>query len=226
MSGYLGGLDALLEPTSTSSNTAPRQSPVRRDDAGAVADRAVAEIEKGQALRPFDDGGEGEGATSVSTSLLASPIRGVSDKAWTRFVSCMRTAEPRAISASNALGAWEMKPRRLSDLGRMKELSSVRSPSGRMAWTGEWVPPLTTDAFLSDQKEQYRTFSESMTRYVAGLRDGSIKRPKDGVKRGTTLSGVLAILHRAGPQALAQWNIDERRFPDTVALFEKCNGIF
>ena len=41
-----------------------------------------------------------------------------------------------------------------------------------------------------------------------------------------TLSGALAILHRCGPNGLKSWSDESARFPMTVALFERTNGIF
>ncbi len=159
-------------------------------------------------------------------ATLDSPIEGVSDEAWTEFACAMRTAQPTAVSASNALGAWEIKPRRLADLGLMKELHRTRAPTGRMVWVGEPIAPFTIRGFLEDLPMQYRTFAESMRRYVAGLRDGSIPRPDGGRPAGMSLSGILGILHRCGPSGLKSWNDPEKQFNDTRELYDRANGVF
>jgi hypothetical protein len=78
--------------------------------------------------------------------------------------------------------------------------------------------------FLTDPNLQYVTFVKSMKNYVDGLRSGTITKPDGGKPAGATLSGVLAILHRAGPQGLKNWNID--RFQQTEELYERVNNIF
>ena len=65
-----------------------------------------------------------------------------------------------------------------------------------------------------------------MRRYVDGLRDGSVAKPKGGWPVGMTLSGALAVLQRCGPSGLVTWNDAGKRFPATVTLYERANGIF
>lgn len=161
-----------------------------------------------------------------STRLLPSEIPNVSDEAWTCFVFAMKTAQPGAISASNALGMFELKARRLADLGLVKDIKRARSPLGRLMWVGEFVPPLTQRDFLSKSAVQYRTFVDSMRLYIDGLCNGTIVKPEGGFPAGMTLSGALAVLHRGGPNGLKGWNDEDDRFEDTVALFERANGIF
>lgn len=156
--------------------------------------------------------------------VVPSLIEGVSDQAWTEFVMAMRTAQPGAVSASNALGMFELKPRRLADLGLVRNVALTRSPTNRMAWVGEFVAPLTQKKFLGSPEVQYRAFAESMRRYVDGLTDGTV--PSESRPEDMTLSGALAILHRCGPNGLKSWANEDKRFPDTIALYDKVNGIF
>jgi len=157
--------------------------------------------------------------------FLQSEIEGVSDEAWTNFVLSMKTALPNAVSASGAFGMFEMRPRRLADLGITKNVVPVNSPTRRMMWIGEWVPPLTEEKFLKSPKIQYETFVNSMKNYDAGMADGSIKAPEYWPEE-MTWSGALAILHKCGPSGLVTWADEERRLPATLDLYYKTNGLF
>jgi len=180
------------------------------DDIEQIAERVVAEVEAAdRALRPL---------ATEEKRFLKSELPGVSDEEWTQFVLAMKTANLNEVSDSNAYGMFEMKPRRLVDLGLMKSVKPVNARStGHMAWKGEWKSPLSEKGFLESAEVQYRAFSESMKRYAKALE----KRPND-----MTLSGALAVLHRCGPNGLVIWGDEDRRFPDTVALFDATNGLF
>ncbi len=186
------------------------------------------------ALRPFfvDDDEvpvpveSAPASAPVPSRALKSEIPGVSDEAWTTFAKALKTASPSAVSASNAFGMFELKPRRLEDLGLVTNTTCTRSPTGRMVWVGEFVPPMTLKSFLGSPKLQYRAFAASMKNYVDRLRNGSIPRPDGGKPDGMTLSGALAILHRCGPSGLKTWNDESKRFEDTKALYENANGVF
>ena len=151
-------------------------------------------------------------------SALTSAIPGVSDEAWTKFVRVMRTAEPKAISASNAVGMFEMMPRRLSDLGLVENLARKKLPSGRVGWVFAFVPPLTAEQFLGSSLVQYRVFCDSMRDYVRRIDSGEIEIPA-----GMSLSGALAVLHRAGPEGLRPGG---EQFPATKALYARAKDIF
>jgi hypothetical protein len=184
-------------------------------------DEIAREVERA-VLAPFEE----ERAAPARESLLKSELSGVSDEKWTKFAKAMRTQEVGAISASNEMGLFAMKPRRLADLGIMRELNQVRAPTGRMIWVGAFAAPLTQDAFLRSPKVQYIAFADSMRRYADDLQSKKISRPDKGVDQGTTRSGVLAILHKSGLSGLQHWGDKEKRFPNTVDLFHKVNGIF
>lgn len=195
------------------------------------ADRAVAEVEadEREVLRPFEDAPKVATPTTPAGSpprVLKSEIRNVSDAAWTNFVLTMKTAQLGSISASNDFGMFEIKARRLVDLGSAKDLRRARSPSNRLVWICEFVPPLTQREFLSSPSAQYDTFIKSTRAYIEGLRDGSVPKPDGGFPVGMSLSGALSILHRCGPSGLKGWNDPDDRFPNTAALFERTNGIF
>ena len=157
----------------------------------------------------------------VDTRVLKSELEGVSDDAWTRFVRAMKTQGPAAISASNAFGMFEMRPKRLEDLGLMTELSSSRSPTGRMVWTGKWVAPVSEKVFLENPRVQYKVWITSIKLYV-----DSIYTENEDLPSGISLSGALAILHRCGPRGLINWGDTENRFPETIDLVERTNNVF
>ena len=157
--------------------------------------------------------GYDSGAPAV---MLPSPIAGVSKEAWTAFMFSQRTQKLSAVSKSNALGCFELKPRRLADLGIIGQTYYLKGPAGNMVWTGDFIAPLTPEIFLKSAKHQYIAFADSMKEYAKKL---------DGVSlpEGMSLSGALALLHRCGPSGLK--NLSDR-FPDTQAAFDRANGIF
>ena len=112
------------------------------------------------------------------------------------------------------------------DVSNERDLRRARSPAGRLTWVGEFVSPLTQRRFLSEPTIQYRTFVDSVKLYIDGLRAGTVAKPDGGFPCGMSLSGALAVLHRGGPGGLKNWGDESRRFDDTVALYERANGIF
>jgi hypothetical protein len=166
-----------------------------------------------------------EGGTLPFT--IPSALPGVSDDAWTQFVVAIRgDAGVGDVSDSNALGMFQLRPRRLADLGLIQNVSSTRAPNGRMVWVGNFIAPMTAKKFLSDPVVQYKTFCASMQKYVAGMKDGSIPTPDGGRPADMSLSGALAVLHRCGPSGIKTWNDEENRFPETVDLYNRANGLF
>lgn len=173
---------------------------------------------------PVDDA-RPEPETPASLPLLKSEIASVSAEQWTRFALAMKTAAVDSVSGSNALGAWEMRPKRLADLELMTNLRYGRTPFGRLACDGDFRLPLTKRKFLENAGVQYRVFVTSMRRYVDGLTDGTIAQPSD-TPTDMTLSGALAILHRCGPGGLVKWSDKASRFSDTADLYNRVNGLF
>lgn len=185
------------------------------EDAEAVAERATVDL-----ARPP------EPVAPARQRLLKSKIKGVSNEAWSDFVQAMTVGNVNTVSEGNEFGLYAMKPRRLADLKLIKDLRCMQSPTGRVIWVGEWIAPMTRDKFLGSEDAQYLAFSSSMQRYVEGLKSGDVPQPDDGWPEGMTVSGALGILHRCGPSGLRTWNDAANRFPATVELFEKVNGIF
>lgn len=163
------------------------------------------------------------GATSLALSAttmlgLTSPLASVSDEDWTRFTRAMMTAHFRDVSPSNGLGAFEFKPRRLVDLGVLSSVARTRSERSRRVI---WAATKETDhdqarVFLKSPSMQLRAFAHSLADYASKISSGTVKLPP-----GCTLSGALAICHRAGLAGLSG-----NRFPDTQAAYERTNGMF
>lgn len=150
---------------------------------------------------------------------LPSPIVGVDDAQWSQFVAGMVVQEPEAVSDSNEVGMFAMKPRRLGDLGFVKRLARDKK-GGRAVWVGAFVAPLTPEKFLRDPELQYHVFAKSMKDYAKKIESGEIERPP-----GVSLSGSLAVLHKAGPMGLKSWSQGER-FPSTEKSYERVAGVF
>lgn len=161
----------------------------------------------------------GDSLVDDGESKLPSELPGIDDDEWTQFVTCMATGKSDGVSPSNALGLFEMMPRRLADLGLVKRLARSK-PAERTIWVAVFVPPMTSDKFLRNPQVQYRVFSKSMKDYSDRISGGEIVKPAP-----MSLSGALAILHRAGPKGLETWATGER-FPSTQASYDRVAGVF
>lgn len=232
---YLHGIDVIAAPERDLEvlfDEAPKQLPA---PVSAVEPQQMRSQPNKSGGRTVDGGGpplDGKGALVPfeppvrlvpKVKRIKSEIEDVSDEAWTKFVMLMRTSAYGDVSATGALGAWEMRPKRLADLKLMANVRQVAGP-GRTAWAGEFVGDLTQRKFLESPEAQYMAFAESMRRYAAGLKSGEISRASE--TEDMTTSGMLAILHRSGPRGLKNWSDRRRRFSDTVDLFDKVNGVF
>jgi len=209
-SSYLLGVDVVAGVDAVDADT---------DNEAVLGAAAVAEIEAVTAARPTARSAKLDGR------VLRSEIEGVTDSQWTDFVLALATATLGSVSASNAMGMFELKPRRMADVGLLKNVRCTESPTGRLVWVGDFVAPMTSKKFLSDADAQYRALGDSMRDYMSRMYDGEIDCDVEALPEGMSLSGALAILHRCGPTGLRKW-LDEDRFSDTVALYERCNGIF
>lgn len=150
---------------------------------------------------------------------VKSELPEVSNEAWALFVEFMAVAPLSAVSDSNALGTFQIMPRRLADFGMVTKLRRARSPQNRTIWVAEFVPPMTCARFLRSLPAQYEAFTRSMQDYAARMSSGEIDRGD------MSLSGALAILHRAGPRGLEAWKGGER-FPSTEVAYERVAGVF
>lgn len=224
-SAYLIGVDALAARRETSLDYLAAPAPSLATQVAAEIEAAIGDS-TGQPLALVPMGDIVPVIPPATSRMLESPFDDVPDEAWTDFVLAMKTQAPSASSASNELGMFAMKVRRLADLGLVTNLKNSRGPTGRMVWTCDWVSPMSENAFLASPKQQYKAFVVSTKRYYNGLLDGTIEMPDDGRPDGMTLSGALAILHKCGPNGLKTWSDEDDRFPSTRALYDGANGAF
>lgn len=154
--------------------------------------------------------------------LPQAPLKDVPFAAWERFVSVMVIAPKGHVSPKNRLGAFQMDPRRLKDIGAIDEVRKNQVGS----YEGKWSSGLTASAFLGSMPLQYATFVRSV-RAMAPKVSGLVGSEVDGKK--ASLSGLLGVGHMAGEVGAASWikSADERRrFGRTTEMFDRTNGIF
>lgn len=159
--------------------------------------------------RPRIARGDGRLRAVVAVPAIVSPLKGVPNAAWDKFVREHCTQPLGFKSKAGMLGCFEMHPKRLADIGVMV---GVAQSSG--IWAGAFKPPMTEAEFLASYVAQFDAFLKSIEAYDAGHVN------RDDMTR----SGALTILHRAGTGGLKGWH--KRKVKDTVELFTRCNGLF
>jgi hypothetical protein len=133
-------------------------------------------------------------------------------------VAALAVQGTRDVSESGGFGSFDMRPRRLVELGLASGLRSERTANGRQVYACDLKPPLTLDEFLSDPLKQYGVLTQSIARYYNDIVQGRIKKPQD-----VSSAGALAILHRGGRGALAAW---PELFEHTQALYDRARAAF
>jgi len=156
---------------------------------------------------------------------FTSPLSGVTDDAWTKYVNAQKRGKLNTVSPGYALGLWQTGMRLLQDIGMAKNVKLV--PVGdRQVYKGDFVPPLTLDTFLGDAAIQYEAFRRATVRDANHLRSkfaDVLKNPETKV----TLSGLLGVSRYAGLRGAELWLTDAKsRKPATTAEFEKFKGYF
>lgn len=149
------------------------------------------------------------------------------DNQWLDFLRTMCNSQPHTVTPAPYLGMFEMSVRRLCDLGYMQ--NPKRFPhKGKLTWSASWVSPYSLSFFLDSPKTQYQAFARSMSEYA----QSKTLEPLVGYrveKRDVTLSGILAVAHRAGETACLSWFMnskDRMKFVHTTQAFVRANGIF
>ena len=150
-------------------------------------------------------------------SSLRRPLEGVTNEAWVMFARALEVQTAGAVSASGGLGCYDMRARRLVELGYAKALPQERVGE-RQVQACEFLPPWTRARFLTDAAEQYLALRRSCALYDADLATGRLSR-----REGLSRAGTLALLHRGGRGALLAW---PDMFKDTAALVGRCERIF
>lgn len=96
----------------------------------------------------------------MTPTPLTSPLAGVSDDAWRRFVAAMTVRPAVDAPGSKGFGCFDIRPRRLAELGL--------------------APPTTFE-------EGFVVFVKSVTSYVDDIRGGRLNTP-DGVSLAGALA--------------------------------------
>lgn len=149
------------------------------------------------------------------------------EEQWLAFVKAMSNGDPTAVGEAPHLGMFEMSVRRLCDLGYMRDPKRYRRGT-KLVWSATWVNPHSLKLFLTSPKTQYQAFLRSIVQYAASpalpaLAGCSV----DGQK--ATLSGILAVAHKAGENGALSWFMDSKdreKFVLTTQAFASANGIF
>jgi hypothetical protein len=174
-----------------------------------------------------------------------SPLRGVTRDAWRTFYVGLEMQAPGEISESGGLGMFDIRPRRLVELGyatglrserrpvqhkwigerctrckltRSEDVEQETCPNGRQIQVCEFILPWTQTRFLGNPYAQYTAFAQSMRLYYDALREGNLAKPKD-----VSVAGALVMLHRGGRGALEAW---PQIFAGTKTLFDKVQKAF
>lgn len=148
----------------------------------------------------------------------ASPLAGVSDAAWCKLVMALEVQPLNAVSESGGLGAYDIRPRRLVELGYAQNLQSTRTETGRQVYVCDFIAPWERNRFLADPIAQYAVLARSMLVYHGLARSGDLRVPSE-----VGLSGAFAILHVGGHGALRGW---PDLFERTRELYERARGLF
>jgi len=147
-----------------------------------------------------------------------SPLVGVSNDQWRTFLSALEVQPINAVSDSGGLGSYDIRPRRLVELGYATGLRYKRTEKGRQVQKCDFVLPWTQARFLVDPVAQYTALSRSMSLYHRALLSSELKKLQD-----VSIAGTLALLHKGGRGALEGW---PKLFESTRALYEAAQGAF
>jgi hypothetical protein len=156
-----------------------------------------------------------------------APLEGVSFDAWMLFVRALLKFSGEGVTENFRYGKFEFTIRRLCDLGLMTNPRPM-SKRGRLIWDADWLDGWNLRKFLQSNRTQYNLFCRSMLEYSKeiGVQDSVGKSVDDTT---TTLSGVLAVAHRAGISGLFSWlsNPQTRKeFSHTTDFFQRANKLF
>jgi hypothetical protein len=151
-------------------------------------------------------------------SSIPSPLKSATAAAWERLCCALEMQHLEEVSESGGLGMYDMRPRRLVELGYAHDLKTTRTAKGRQIHVCEFILPWTQTRFLSNPLAQRTALSQSMRVYEGEILSGKIVKPKDA-----SISATLVILHRGGRGALKAW---PEMFDETKALYERARGLF
>jgi len=228
---------AATGPATSAASSAPPATAAAVDKIVASGDPAkmVAAIQiaqnAGDHQLAADIAKAAKGAAVVNTKVFPSPWGNVPDLGWTRFVVGMRGKDPKVITPGYTLGLFNFGMRRLVDLN-LASNPHQGEYKGKKVWLADWAPPLQPgpDKFLSDADAQYKAFIKSNQLYATQIKKEipeAIGATLDG--KPVTLSGLLAVAHRAGWAGLRKWLSDpatRAEHKQSTEIFNKLNGAF
>ena len=197
----------------------------------AISKTAKAEAFEKPPSPPRDDIDEAieKESKKVEALRVTSPLDGVSDTAWAKFVKVFATGSPGTISPNYYLGIFSYGMRRLEDLGLAKDVRK-QDYNGRMVWKGDWTSPYSLEDFLGSEQLQHDTFARDMkiqAKVILSRHRDELGKEHAGSK--ATLSGLLAVAKQAGLGGLSSWltvPADKEKFPNTTKAYIRANGIF
>jgi len=167
---------------------------------------------------------------ATAKPVVESPIPGVSDAQWKAYLRALSDPNhQKKVSARNSLGAFFFTYPRLEDLGLVRNVRKV-DKNGKQVYTGDFVPPLTLAKFLAEAPLQVKAMELSAKDYLPKVKNvlgGYVGTQVEG--QAVTLSGILAVAHRAGFKGAQSWFKDPRdrtKFPNTTAAYKAANGAF
>lgn len=135
-----------------------------------------------------------------------SPIEGVPNEAWTRFVGSLETEAPDYAGPKH-VGRYHHSRERLAQLG----INEVATPEAQY------------DALVKDLTDAHERAGEL-------IRDVQfVPLTVNGQETIPTLSGILAVLKSAGIDRARSWftNPEDRsKFPKTSEMYSRANGAF
>lgn len=160
-----------------------------------------------------------------------SPISGVTGAQWTKFMRAVGDkSNARNISSTGHLGFFRFSYPRLAEIGLVVRPHRAPGRDGKSVWTGDFVPPLTMAGFLKNVGLQCRAFALSSGDFATHIRESHARDlGKEIGGSRATLSGLLAVLHRAGHKGFDHWVVskeDQKKYPNTTAAYKAANGIF
>ncbi len=154
----------------------------------------------------FDSDSEDSGVVTVSGK--SSPIEGISNDDWSKFVTKLSRESP-SYSTNRHVGMFHHRRDRLAELG----IADVPDIEAQLK---------ALEADMGDAHEHAQK-SGLIEEYVSTTVD------VDGTEHPVSLSGLLGVIQAAGLEGACEWlenPSDRKRFPKTTEIFLKTNGVF
>lgn len=207
---------ARVAPVASAAPAAPIAPPIVPMTIAAPVPVAAAEAPEAPLASMASMPGAPDGAAPPSGGapvLLASPIDGVPDDAFTAFADRLQR-EAVDFDGPKHVGCYRLPKRRLAELG-FDAATLVGSLDAQ------------DEAFRLDVQDLYRR--ACATKLAADAIGKPITMPDAPGSVPMTLSGLLALASVAGLEGAESWlksPADRQKFPNTTIAFIRCNGVF